>query len=93
MASRTSEYYKKNPAARRRRLKQQAKYQKKPSQESRNELNLTALIVKLVRKVTVKMYHTAKVVVQNSNQLPKTEREIVENLSVSVKNDSIVPTS
>ena len=28
MASRTAEYYKKNPAARRRRLKQQSRYQK-----------------------------------------------------------------
>ena len=32
MASRTSEYYKKNPEARKKRLKQQAKYDKKPSQ-------------------------------------------------------------
>ena len=30
MASKTSTYYKKNPAARRRRLKQQSKYQKRP---------------------------------------------------------------
>jgi len=36
----TSAYYKKNPAARRRRLKQQAKYNKKPSQKKkRAELN------------------------------------------------------
>ena len=40
MASRTSEYYKKNPEARKRRLKQQAKYDKKPSQKKkRAELN------------------------------------------------------
>ena len=40
MASRTAEYYKKNPAARKRRLKQQKKYQKKPSQvKKRVELN------------------------------------------------------
>jgi len=40
MASRTSEYYKKNPAARRRRLKQQKRYQKKPSQVAKRvELN------------------------------------------------------
>ena len=40
MASRTSEYYKKNPAARRRRLKQQSKYQKQPSRvKKRVELN------------------------------------------------------
>ena len=40
MASRTAEYYRKNPAARRRRLKQQKKYQKKPSQvKKRVELN------------------------------------------------------
>ena len=40
MASRTSEYYKKNPAARRRRLKQQSEYQKKPSRvKKRVELN------------------------------------------------------
>ena len=40
MASRTAEYYKKNPAARKRRLKQQSKYQKKPSQvKKRVELN------------------------------------------------------
>ena len=40
MASRTSEYYKKNPEARRKRLKQQAKYQKKPSRvKKRVELN------------------------------------------------------
>ena len=32
MASRTAEYYRKNPAARKRRLKQQSRYQKKPSQ-------------------------------------------------------------
>ena len=31
----TSAYYKKNPAARRRRLKQQAKYNKKPAQKKR----------------------------------------------------------
>ena len=30
MASRTSKYYKKNPAARKRRLKQQRRYQKTP---------------------------------------------------------------
>lgn len=30
MASKTSTYYKKNPAARRRRLKQQSEYQKRP---------------------------------------------------------------
>ena len=40
MASRTAEYYRKNPAARKRRLKQQKKYQKKPSQvKKRVELN------------------------------------------------------
>ena len=40
MASRTSEYYKKNPEARRRRLKQQAKYnKKKKSKDKRVELN------------------------------------------------------
>ena len=40
MASRTSEYYKKNPEARRRRLKQQAKYNKKKSSvKKRVELN------------------------------------------------------
>ena len=40
MASRTAEYYKKNPAARKRRLKQQSKYQKKSSQVSKRvELN------------------------------------------------------
>ena len=40
MASRTAEYYRKNPSARRRRLKQQKKYQKKPSQvKKRVELN------------------------------------------------------
>ena len=36
----TSAYYKKNPAARKRRLKQQAKYNKKPKQKKkRAELN------------------------------------------------------
>ena len=35
MASKTSEYYKKNPEARRKRLKQQAKYNRKPSQRKR----------------------------------------------------------
>ena len=40
MASRTAEYYRKNPAARKRRLKQQKRYQKKPSQvKKRVELN------------------------------------------------------
>ena len=40
MASRTAEYYKKNPEARKRRLKQQKKYQKKESQvQKRVELN------------------------------------------------------
>ena len=40
MASRPAEYYKKNPEARKRRLKQQAKYDKKPSQKKkRAELN------------------------------------------------------
>lgn len=40
MASRTAEYYRKNPAARKRRLKQQKKYQKKGSQvKKRVELN------------------------------------------------------
>lgn len=40
MASRTSEYYKRNPEARKRRLKQQARYDKKPSQKKkRAELN------------------------------------------------------
>ena len=40
MASRTSEYYKKNPAARRRRLKQQSEYQKRPGRvKKRVELN------------------------------------------------------
>ena len=40
MASRTSEYYKKNPEARKRRLKQQAAYDKKPSQKKKRvELN------------------------------------------------------
>ena len=40
MASRTSEYYKKNPEARRKRLKQQAKYNKKKSSvKKRVELN------------------------------------------------------
>ena len=39
MASRTSEYYKKNPAARKRRLKQQAEYQKRPDRvKYRSEL-------------------------------------------------------
>ena len=36
----TSDYYKKNPEARRKRLKQQAKYNRKPSQrKKRAELN------------------------------------------------------
>ena len=35
MASRTSEYYKKNPEARKRRLKQQAKYDKSPTQKKK----------------------------------------------------------
>lgn len=35
MASRTSEYYKKNPEARKKRLKQQAKYDKKPTQKKK----------------------------------------------------------
>ena len=40
MASRTSEYYKKNPKARRRRLKQQSEYQKRPERvKKRVELN------------------------------------------------------
>ena len=40
MASRTAEYYRKNPDARKRRLKQQKKYQKKGSQvKKRVELN------------------------------------------------------
>ena len=40
MASRTAEYYRKNPAARKRRLEQQKRYQKKPSQvKKRVELN------------------------------------------------------
>ena len=40
MASRTAEYYRKNPAARKRRLKQQKEYQKKGSQvKKRVELN------------------------------------------------------
>ena len=40
MASRTSEYYKKNPEARKKRLKQQAKYDKSPTQKrKRAELN------------------------------------------------------
>ena len=40
MASRTSEYYKKNPEARRKRLKQQSRYQKRPSRvKKRVELN------------------------------------------------------
>ena len=40
MASRTSEYYKKNPEARKRRLKQQSKYQKQKSRvKKRVELN------------------------------------------------------
>ena len=40
MASRTSKYYKKNPAARRRRLKQQSEYQKRPERvKKRVELN------------------------------------------------------
>ena len=40
MASRTAEYYKKNPAARKRRLKQQSKYQKQPGRvKKRVELN------------------------------------------------------
>ena len=40
MASRTAEYYKKNPEARKRRLKQQKEYQKKESQvKKRVELN------------------------------------------------------
>jgi hypothetical protein len=40
-----------------------------------------------------KMSVTVKVVAPVLNLLPKTEREIVENLSVSVKNDPFVPTS
>ena len=39
MASRTSEYYKKNPEARRRRLKQQAKYNKKKSSVKKSVLS------------------------------------------------------
>ena len=40
MASRTSEYYKKNPEARKRRLKQQSKYQKQKHRvKKRVELN------------------------------------------------------
>ena len=40
MASRTAEYYRKNPAARKRRLKQQKEYQKKPGRvKKRVELN------------------------------------------------------
>ena len=40
MASRTSEYYKKNPEAKKRRLKQQSKYQKQKSRvKKRVELN------------------------------------------------------
>jgi len=35
MASRTSEYYKKNPEARKKRLKQQAKYDKSPTQKKK----------------------------------------------------------
>ena len=34
MASRTAEYYRKNPAARKRRLKQQSAYQKTPNGDS-----------------------------------------------------------
>ena len=40
MASRTSDYYKKNPEARKRRLKQQSKYQKQKHRvDKRVELN------------------------------------------------------
>ena len=40
MASRTSEYYKKNPKARRKRLKQQSEYQKRPERVAKRvELN------------------------------------------------------
>ena len=35
MASRTSEYYKKNPEARKKRLKQQAAYDKSPTQKKK----------------------------------------------------------
>ena len=35
MASRTSDYYKKNPKARKKRLKQQAEYDKKPAQRKK----------------------------------------------------------
>ena len=35
MASRTSEYYKQNPEARKRRLRQQAEYDKKPAQRKK----------------------------------------------------------
>ena len=35
MGSPTSEYYKKNPAARKKRLKQQAEYDKKPAQRKK----------------------------------------------------------
>ena len=46
MARSTSEYYKKNPAARRRRLKQQAKYNK-----TKNGLKIRVAANKLNRKL------------------------------------------
>ena len=46
MAGSTSEYYKKNPAARRRRLKQQAKYNK-----TKNGLKIRVAANKLNRKL------------------------------------------
>lgn len=46
MAGKTSEYYKKNPAARRRRLKQQAKYNK-----TRKGLKIRTAANKLNRKL------------------------------------------
>ena len=60
MASRTSEYYKKNPAARRRRLKQQSEYQKRPGRvKKRVELNRINRKVGTYGKETVKMSLTA----------------------------------
>ena len=90
MASRTSEYYKKNPEARKRRLKQQSKYQKQ-KHRVKKRVELNRINRKVGKKGDGKDVSHCKGGALNSN-LFKNRARNRGKLNVR-KNDSFVPTS
>ena len=74
MAKSTSEYYKKNPEARRKRLKQQARYNRKSMQiKKRVELNRKTANAELTEMETEKMYLIKKMDLQSLKKHQRTE--------------------